>query len=147
MSGEQGLYGKYTVLKDGQRQRNCFVLKPRSDPAARAALEAYADATDDEALEEDIRDWLKEERAWQEGHVDGIELGHVCTGCGKHVTGTYPYGPCADCGGHWVAATPDNIACDRCGEQDASRVFNSEHNRLCDDCIEWENRDEDGDSA
>lgn len=68
-----GLYEKYTVLKEGKPQRNCFVLKPRSDPAARAALEAYADATDDERLAEDIREWLEEERAWREG-TNGEEV-------------------------------------------------------------------------
>lgn len=34
---------------------NCFVLRPGKDPAAKMALLAYADATDDVALAEDIR--------------------------------------------------------------------------------------------
>jgi len=67
--------------------------------------------------------------------------GRVCTGCGKHVTGTTPAAQCADCGGAWVAATPDRLACDRCGGPDACRVLNSEHDRLCDDCIDDENSD------
>jgi Zn finger protein HypA/HybF involved in hydrogenase expression len=67
--------------------------------------------------------------------------GWVCEGCGKHVTGSMPVDQCADCGGRWFEATPERLACDRCGDADASRVFNSEHDRLCTDCIDWENRD------
>ena len=65
----------------------------------------------------------------------------VCGGCGKHVTGTWPATRCADCGGHWLPATPERLACDRCGDADASSVLNSEHNRLCPDCIDAENSD------
>jgi hypothetical protein len=68
--------------------------------------------------------------------------GVVCNGCGKHVTGSRPAGACQDCGGHFVEATEDRLACDRCGDQDASRVFGpTEHSRLCDDCVDHENRD------
>lgn len=67
--------------------------------------------------------------------------GWVCDGCGKHVTGSMPVDQCSDCGGRWFEATPDRLACDRCGHEDASRVFNSEHNRLCEDCIQQENRE------
>jgi len=65
--------------------------------------------------------------------------GWVCDGCGKHVTGSMPVDQCSDCGGRWFEATPDRLACDRCGNEDASRVFNSDHNRLCKDCIAEEN--------
>ncbi|ELZ20813.1 hypothetical protein C475_19478 [Halosimplex carlsbadense 2-9-1] len=65
--------------------------------------------------------------------------GWVCDGCGKHVSGSAPGGRCADCGGNWRRATPDQLACDRCGDRDASSVLNSEYNRLCDDCLRWEN--------
>lgn len=58
MTGERGLYGKYTVLKDGEEQDGCFILKPWSDPAAREALRAYMAATDNEQLASDLRDWL-----------------------------------------------------------------------------------------
>lgn len=67
--------------------------------------------------------------------------GWVCDGCGKHVTNSMPVDQCSDCGGRWFEATPDRLACDRCGGKDASRVFNSDHNRLCDDCIDYENRE------
>ena len=36
----------------------CFVLRPDRDPAAKAALLAYADATDNVALADDIRRWM-----------------------------------------------------------------------------------------
>jgi len=65
--------------------------------------------------------------------------GWVCDGCGKHVTNSMPVDQCSDCGGRWFEATPDRLACDRCGHEDASRVFNSDHNRLCRDCIAEEN--------
>jgi len=68
-------------------------------------------------------------------------LGWVCDGCGKHVTGSIPRDQCADCGGRWFEATPKRLACGRCGDEDASRVLNSDHNRLCQECIDYENRE------
>lgn len=55
-----GLYGKYTVLKneDGSLVTNCFVLRPEKDPAAVAALRAYAAATDNAELAADITNWV-----------------------------------------------------------------------------------------
>jgi hypothetical protein len=67
-------------------------------------------------------------------------LGWVCDGCGKHVTGSIPRNQCADCGGRWFEATPKRLACGRCGDEDASRVFNSDHNRLCQKCIDYERK-------
>jgi ribosomal protein S27AE len=72
------------------------------------------------------------------------ESGHpgwVCDGCGKHVTGAIPRNQCVDCGGRWFVATEDRLACDRCGHEDTSRVLNSDHNRLCNDCVDYENRE------
>jgi len=54
----EGLYGKYYVEKNGEPIESCFVLNPESDPAARDALLAYADATNDSALAADIRAWV-----------------------------------------------------------------------------------------
>lgn len=54
-----GLYNKYSVFEGGERVTNCFVLEPESDSAARRALEAYADATDDPQLASDINDWIR----------------------------------------------------------------------------------------
>lgn len=54
-----GLYKKFTIFdRDGKPVDGCFVLRPDRDPAARVALEAYADATDNDHLEFDIRAWL-----------------------------------------------------------------------------------------
>jgi hypothetical protein len=56
--GDRGLYEKYEVYKDGDAVPNCFVLEPESDSAAREALIRYAEATDDEELAEDLREWV-----------------------------------------------------------------------------------------
>lgn len=37
---------------------NCFVLRPGKDPAAVAALRAYAEATDNDTLAADIISWV-----------------------------------------------------------------------------------------
>ena len=51
-----GLRQKYRVYKakDNTPVKGCFVLRPEKDPAARIALEAYAKATDNKALSDDI---------------------------------------------------------------------------------------------
>lgn len=61
MDNSKGLYNKYQIInretgKEVEGER--FVLNPLSDPAARAALEAYARATSNEQLEQDIYAWL-----------------------------------------------------------------------------------------
>ena len=48
----RGLYAKYDIPADS------FLLKPKSDPAARVALRAYAYRTDNEELASDLNDWL-----------------------------------------------------------------------------------------
>lgn len=55
-----GLYGKYTVYKnkDGSLVTDCFILRPAKDPAAVAALRAYAAATDNAELAADIVNWV-----------------------------------------------------------------------------------------
>lgn len=55
-----GLYGKYTVYKnkDGSLVTDCFILRPAKDPAAVAALRAYAAATDNAELAADIIHWV-----------------------------------------------------------------------------------------
>lgn len=57
----RGLYGKYMVYKagDGALVTDCFVLVPGKDHAAAAALRAYAAATENTELAEDILEWLK----------------------------------------------------------------------------------------
>lgn len=55
-----GLYDKYAVFrnKDGSPVTNCFILRPDKDPAAVAALRAYAQATDNAKLAADIYKWV-----------------------------------------------------------------------------------------
>lgn len=55
-----GLHIKYDVRKvsDGSIVNNCFVLRPDRDPSAITALRAYADATENKALAEDIYKWV-----------------------------------------------------------------------------------------
>lgn len=55
-----GLTNKYIVIKadTGESISNCFVLCPENDPAAVAAIQAYADATDDEKLRNDLVRWI-----------------------------------------------------------------------------------------
>lgn len=56
----KGLYSKYTVIENetGEEVGGCFVLRPKKDKAARVALKAYAQATDNIQLSEDIIAWL-----------------------------------------------------------------------------------------
>lgn len=69
VAGEGGLYGKYLVypiearmveggIEEYEAITDCFVLRPANDLAARAALAAYADATENEALAHDLWRWL-----------------------------------------------------------------------------------------
>ncbi len=55
-----GLKSKYLVFKadTGEKVENCFVLRPDKDLAAVAALRAYAEATDNETLADDIFNWV-----------------------------------------------------------------------------------------
>jgi hypothetical protein len=66
----------------------------------------------------------------------------ICTGCKKVVDGTPP-GECHDCGGHYRAATPDDLKCERCGAPESARVFGPvDEDRLCQDCIDESNRNQ-----
>lgn len=58
--GKNGLILKYDVKKieTGEPVENCFVLRPDRDPAAVAALRAYARATPNKALANDILGWV-----------------------------------------------------------------------------------------
>lgn len=55
-----GLKTKYIVRKadTGEAVENCFVLRPEKDPAAVAAIRAYAEATDNNALAADLLRWI-----------------------------------------------------------------------------------------
>lgn len=59
MTEGKGLYHKYNVMKqDGTLEPDCFVLKPITDKAARVALVAYALATDDKELSNQLMEWI-----------------------------------------------------------------------------------------
>jgi len=59
-SDYEGLKVKYRVYKakDNTPVENCFVLRPEKDLAAVAAFTAYAHATDNKQLAEDILNWI-----------------------------------------------------------------------------------------
>lgn len=60
---ERGLYDKYEVLKDGEPiDGEAFILRPDRDHAARMAIIAYAEATDNEELADDLLEWVGEIR-------------------------------------------------------------------------------------
>lgn len=63
----RGLYSKYRVTKaDGTPlDGDCFVLRPDRDPAARAALAAYAASTENRQLASDINVWINRLRFWK----------------------------------------------------------------------------------
>ena len=85
-----GLYGKYTVYKnkDGSLVTGCFILRPEKDPAAVAALRAYAAATDNTELASDIIKWVGDEpnealtlehlRASPHGKIKDSTLQSIC---------------------------------------------------------------------
>lgn len=60
MSEPKGLYDKYMVIKvvDGTVIDNCFILCPDKDPAAVKALQAYAAATENKVLANDLFAWV-----------------------------------------------------------------------------------------
>lgn len=118
------------------------VLQIHNRPDATVEL-SHAVIGDEPEEQEYIRIQTIDESAQQTladgGRVEDGYAGWVCGGCGKHITDRYPGGECTDCGGSWLPANKELLACDRCGDPDASSVLNSEHNRLCDDCVRWEN--------
>lgn len=118
---EKGLYNKYIIYRnDLTRVYHCFVLEPKKDPAVVAALRAYAAATKNKALAEDIYNWVG--RAADEKHIEkkpthkfignskihpdcddsGIE--YYCSACkrivGYYIRGVYSlkFKHCPDCG-------------------------------------------------
>lgn len=60
MSEPKGLYNKYLVIKvvDDTVIDNCFILRPDKDPAAVTALQAYAAATGNKVLANDLYAWV-----------------------------------------------------------------------------------------
>lgn len=58
---EKGLYKKYLVTKisTGEEVEGVFILKPETDPIAIAALQRYAELTDDELLAGHISEWIE----------------------------------------------------------------------------------------
>lgn len=60
----KGLKVKYNVYKveNNELVKDCFVLRPQKDLAARKALNMYAINTKNKALKQDILKWLKDIR-------------------------------------------------------------------------------------
>lgn len=78
----EGLYGKYTVYKnkDGSLVTDCFILRPAKDPAAVAALRAYAATTDNAELAADIINWVGAEPN------EPLTVTEVCPHCESEIT-------------------------------------------------------------
>lgn len=55
-----GLYPKFEVksTNTGEIVGDCFVLRPDRDPAAIEAILAYAQATENKQLQEDLIEWV-----------------------------------------------------------------------------------------
>lgn len=55
-----GIYEKFIVIKrvDGTTITDCFVLVPEKDPAAVVAMQAYAAATENKRLADDLHKWV-----------------------------------------------------------------------------------------
>jgi hypothetical protein len=70
---EQGMYEKYTVtnVRTGEIVKDCFILRPGSDPHAIPALRAYAGSVKkkDPQLSDDLTRWLNR----LEGKPDKVE--------------------------------------------------------------------------
>lgn len=59
---KKGLYDKYTVINNETESPidgAAFILRPDRDPIAIAALQRYAELTDNELLADDITGWLE----------------------------------------------------------------------------------------
>ena len=73
----RGLYQKYIVLKadTGKEVVDCFILRPKKDPAAVAALREYARVTDNKNLANDILLWIEavKEEAWNKRYGNGMD--------------------------------------------------------------------------
>ena len=58
---QKGLYNKYTVINNvtgNEVSDDLFVLKPKNDPAARAAILVYATVTSHYKLSIDLINWV-----------------------------------------------------------------------------------------
>jgi len=88
----KGLYNKYRVInrETGQEaEGEYFVLKPVKDPAARAALEAYAEATNNENLRVDLFAWLETMPEFRECDWCGEPATELCRNCWEHDRDVY----------------------------------------------------------
>lgn len=67
---------KYMIIKvvDGTAIEDCFVIHPGKDPAAVAALQAYAQATENRMLADEIYRWVGKPKKMP-------PVQYVCTQC------------------------------------------------------------------
>lgn len=81
-----GLIRKYIVYKasTGEAVDNCFVLRPEKDAAAVVAIRAYALATDNMELANDLFDWVGRDKNYplsieemQQMVESDFESGHI----------------------------------------------------------------------
>jgi len=77
---QKGIYDKYLVIKkvDDTVITDCFILIPEKDPAAVIAMQAYAAATKDRILANDIYKWVG--RPMQKPLTHDEFLAHITTG-------------------------------------------------------------------
>jgi hypothetical protein len=74
---EKGLYKKYTVINNDtgkEIEGEAFILRPDRDITAVVALEAYAETTENQALKQDLKEWVKYLK-WERGeHTSAYEM-------------------------------------------------------------------------
>lgn len=125
-----GLYGKYTVYKnkDGSLVTDCFILRPAKDPAAVAALRAYAATTDNAELASDIINWVGAEPSEPLTLDSRLTSKMVtCPKGWKGVRGTRFY-----CPGCKKAVKKGEAYCHKCGQALIFPVqrYDKENNRI-----------------
>jgi hypothetical protein len=73
---EKGLYKKYTLINNEtgkEIEGEAFILRPDRDDTALVAMEAYAEATENQSLKQDLKAWVKYLR-WERGeHTSAYE--------------------------------------------------------------------------
>jgi hypothetical protein len=74
---EKGLYNKYTVINNETGkpiEGEAFILRPDKDDMALIALEAYAEATENQSLKQDIKEWVRYLKFERGQHTSTYEM-------------------------------------------------------------------------